>query len=479
MDATKKAEIVEYLQNRIRVTDTMLRAQVQGRDGKPYPQRPIYNEVIRHIRGFLGAGTEPRWIIIPGLRGVGKTTLLAQLFLRAIPRDEAQAFYLSIDEIVRQFKITLWELMEAYEEILRKPLELLDRPVFFFFDEVHYDPDWDAAIKTFYDRSKNIFVICTGSSATLLRKQISADSARRAYILEMLPLRFTEYMHLLENKDLFSDVSKEITSILFGSSTAAEVVERLTDFKDRVATYWATVGKTDIDRFFTYGTLPFTLIIPDEQVILNQLDQVLQRIIYTDIAQVNRFDTETLTKLYRLVYMLSESNEVSMTKMATLLDVSKDTVRSMLNALENADVVHRAPAHGSQATQARKPIKYLFTSPAIRYFLLTRRDSARALEDTKGKLFEDVAGLLLRYALQHRLDASLTYDAIPEGADFIVRFSLKRIPIEVGYNKNSTKQVQTSLKRHKSSYGLLITNTEDLSYSNSIATIPLQYFLLL
>jgi len=75
-------EILKYVQNQLVQAPFRLRSYTQDEQGNKYPQRNIYVKVDKYFRDFLyNPEARDRWIIIPGLRGVGKTTILAQLFL--------------------------------------------------------------------------------------------------------------------------------------------------------------------------------------------------------------------------------------------------------------------------------------------------------------------------------------------------------------------------------------------------------------
>ena len=76
------------------------------------------------------------------------------------------------------------------------------------------------------------------------------------------------------------------------------------------------------------------------------------------------------------------------------------------------------------------------------------------------------------------------YDSGKTGADFIVmptQVKKEAIPIEVGWNKTTSKQVAVTAKRIKSSrYNLVITDCElSLDRSNATVFVPLQTFLLM
>lgn len=479
MNRKRKEEFLKYIQTAITQTEFRLRGNIVDNKGNLFPKRNAFVIFRKYIKDFVEKGIEPRWVVMPGLRGVGKTTLMAQLFFLNFAQKNVYKFYLSVDEIVRRFSASLWDVIEVYEEVLGKRIEQLDHKLILFFDEVQYDSQWDSAIKSLYDRSKNVFVLCTGSSSILLKKQISSDSARRAYFEELYPMSFTEYVKLRYNKYPEKSLASKIKEAILESNNADEVFRKLTILKNFVSRYWLKVDALEIQQFLKFGTLPFSLVIKEEAVILNQLEQILQKIIYTDIPQLTNFDKETLNKIYALVYMISDSFEVSLTNLSSVLEISKDTLSLVLSALENADFLYKVAPYGSHYKQVRKPYKYLFATPAFRYLLLSSKESISVFDNFKGKLLEDVVGLYLRRILQGYRNISLTYDSSKEGADFIIKKDGKKIIIEVGFGYKGIKQVEYTLKRIKGDYGLVISESDKLEIKENIVKLPLYYFLLM
>ena len=478
MDKNQKSEFITYLRNQIAQTDFRLRGYVVDKQGVFYPQRSAYIVFCKYIKDFYAKDIEPRWIVMPGLRGVGKTTLLAQLFLNELRYSDNYKFYLSIDEVVRRFGATLWDVMECYEEILGKRLEKLDKKLFIFLDEIQYDSKWDAALKSFYDRSKKIFILCTGSSAILLRKQLSADSARRAYFEELYPMSFIEYIKLKHKKFPTKGLSEIIRESLINSNSAQDVFNGLVQIKKQVADYWLELDKMEIDYYVKFGTMPFSLVIQEETVIFNQLEQMVQKIIFTDIPQIANFDRETLNKTYALIYAISDSSTVSLTSLSNQLQISKDTLALIFKSLEEAGFLQKIIPYGSHYKQVRKPHKYLFATPSFRLLFLSTKESISAFSIYKGKLLEDVVGFYLRRIIPKYGDIFLTYDSARAGADFIVRRGDRKIAIEVGYGEKGLQQAGYSLERIEGNFGLVVSES-DLSLHNNILKVPLSYFLLL
>lgn len=474
-----KKEFVRFLNANLSQQDLRIRGNILDENGNPYPKRSAFVLFKKYIQDFLKENVEPRWIVLSGLRGVGKTTLLSQLFYDVIPEKEVIKIYLSVDEPVKRFGASLWDIVDGYEIILGKRLEEMKEKIFLFFDEVQYDKNWDSAIKSFYDRNKNIFIFCTGSSSLLLKSQTNVDVARRAYFEELYPMDFKEYIMLKLKKYPSKGLSEKIKNIILKANSAREMYTEFLKIEKMIKEYWFGIDDFEINRYFKYGTLPFSLKIKEEGVILNHLNFALQRIIYTDIPEMINFDRGTLNKIYALVYLLSESFEISLTKLATILEISKDTLSDILISLENSGLIQRIPPYGSHYKQVRKPYRYLFLSPAFRFLLLSGKESIANFENFKGKLLEDVIGMYLRKMIQKYLDASINYDSTKGGANFILRINNKKIVIEVGYGKKEIKQVEYTIQKINGNYGILISTEEEISFKNNIIKVPLKYFLLI
>ncbi|MDO8527145.1 MAG: ATP-binding protein [Deltaproteobacteria bacterium] len=481
MNTTVREELTEHIRSQIAQTDFRLKGNVVDKQGTPYPQRNAFVLFQKFIRDYCNTDSEPRWIIIPGLRGVGKTTLLAQLFLRTLPNEGVHKFYLSVDEVVRRFNVGLWDVMEVYETLIGKKLERLDNKLFLFLDEVHYDPKWDAALKSFYDRTKNIFIVCTGSSAILLRKQLSADSARRAYFAELYPMSFSEYGKLKMNRYPEKGLGEAIKKALFEAQNADEAQNQLKALEPQVNQYWLGIDKFEIDHYLKFGTLPFSLTIKEDAVTFNQMEQMLQKIVFGDIGQMVNFDKETLNKIYALVYILADSQEISLDGISEALGggISKDTVVRMLTALIHAGLLERVAPHGAPGGQVKKPYKFLFSTPAFRFLLLSDRESVLHYENFKGKMLEDMVGLYLRRLFKSHGENSLTYDSAKGGADFILRRGKQTIVIEVGFGEKGFQQAEFTLERTKGTYGLIIDRSEKIHKKDKILKVPLSFFLLI
>ena len=83
-------------------------------------------------------------------------------------------------------KVRLLDILNVYEEILGKVFENLNTPFYLLIDEIHYEKDWAIILKSIYERSNKVFILCTGSSALSL--QTNADTSRRSYFDKVFKL---------------------------------------------------------------------------------------------------------------------------------------------------------------------------------------------------------------------------------------------------------------------------------------------------
>ena len=68
-----------YVQQQLALQQSRLNHYVQNGEGALYPSRSAKRLLDHYIDRFQQSGEARRWILVPGLPGTGKTTLLAQL----------------------------------------------------------------------------------------------------------------------------------------------------------------------------------------------------------------------------------------------------------------------------------------------------------------------------------------------------------------------------------------------------------------
>ena len=480
--------INQYVQNQLSRAPLLLQSYTQDEQGNKYLTRNAFIRLQKLMRDFDQGQQEIRIVAIPGLRGVGKTTLLAQLYMDLYPQQPANLFYLSTDQVVNVLNSDLNTVLEEYQSITGNSFEALSHKVYLFIDEIHFDKKWASILKMIYDRSKNIFVICTGSSALSL--QSTPDLARRVILEKLYPMNFTEYVLLktkylsMQNKAIaikfpVKGLKEALKTYLFGSVDAKTCFTHLQGISTQVAQYWTGIDRLEIDKFLRFGSMPFTLTLQDEarsQMLTNQL---IDKVVEKDLADLGSFTKDTLELIKNILLMVAASSEVSFTSLAnSLSDISVNTLINVFNALEKAEMLIRVYPYGSAYKKVRKPSKYHFMTPAVRHSLLSIVEGESAYRNHKGKYLEDIVALTLYGEFGAKLSSPIFYDSAKGGADFVLSLAGKKIAIEVGHGNKDTRQVQATLQKIKGDYGLVISNSQ-LAQEDNIVKVPLEYFLLM
>ncbi|MDR1721971.1 MAG: AAA family ATPase, partial [Methanobrevibacter sp.] len=189
--------------------------------------RTVYSQLKREIDNFINGEVENRFIVMTGLRGVGKTTLIFQLYNYLFEEKKInndRILYLSLDDLT-SFGENIRNAIDVFiYDIHQRSPTTLDEELFIFIDEAQYDKNWSLSGKIIFDSSKKIFMIFTGSSA--LELEMNVDAARRTKKEYVYPLSFKEYLSLKYKIQTPNEISYELRNlILKGESEKIEKME--------------------------------------------------------------------------------------------------------------------------------------------------------------------------------------------------------------------------------------------------------------
>lgn len=474
--------------------DNLLAGYIYSEDGKLRPTRFVYLTLQYYLTRLLDGRLEDinKIVLLPGIRGVGKTTLLSQLYffekyLNPIKNkglsDNApklvNRIYISADKLFSE-GFSLRDFFNFYEESIAGNFSDANKKTLILIDEIQYDKNWGLFLKLLYDKTKrykNVLIIATGSSALMLNRQ-NADLIRRSTVEEIFPLKFIEYLLLRSNIFPQKGLSQEIKNALFFSDTVKEAYDELRNLEKKVFTAWSEIGESEITkkRYFEVGAFPFALDIASTPLAMDRIrDMLLVNIAQKDLILLGDFDAETLVKIPDLLYLLASSDETTTGKISNALKINERTLSKALDALLRAEIIFEILPYGRPYSQIKKSAKYLFIVPSIRISLLGGIVSA----GLSGKPLEDYMALV--FAKELAKDAQFFYDYSSNGADFILRLKDKKeIVLEVGLGKEKTGQVMDTLKKTegRGKYGIVV-GSERLEQSNAnVLKVPIEYLLL-
>ncbi|MCX6736937.1 MAG: DUF4143 domain-containing protein [Candidatus Parcubacteria bacterium] len=331
-----------------------------------------------------------------------------------------------------------------------------------------------------YDRSNKVFVICTGSSAVSL--QTNPDVIRRAIFEKLFPTSFGEFLMIKDEKYQVKDFKNNIKDALFFSESAKEAYDKLKNLEHPILNFWSEVDRHYIDEYLKIGTLPFAIKIKDEARIYQAIIVLLDKVINQDMQSLGRFDIKTISYIKRTLFLLAESEILSIQNLSKTLETSINTISNILEVLEYAELLIRVMPYGSNFKKVRKPSKYLFMSSAIRSAFLSVAGNPSIFNQQKGHLMEDIVAMTLYREFVATSRGALNYDSSKGGADFILTIAEKNIiPIEVGMGEKPNKQVRKTMKKIGSAkYGIVISKDSlTLLEDANVIKVPLDYFLLI
>lgn len=446
--------------------------------------RQAFWEIKDHLDKFRRKEIASQWFILPGLRGVGKTTILTQLYLD-LPSNTPHKFFLSLERI-HLLNAKIKDVLAVIEELVVEQLEALEQPVYLFIDEVQYLDKWALGLKIAFDRMPRVFIVCTGSSA--IKLQSNPDVARRSLTIPVYPLDFTEYIAFkhhyksLPAPSKSNDLQEKLRQALLESRNYQGVFAQLQKLRGDVSLYWKNLNaQACIKDYMRFGSLPFTLKIEGNSSKWRTVDALLEESLAKDVSHLARTQSSVSMLFPGLLRLLAELDTISLHRLSKIIGLNKRTLINMLSSLCSAEILNPIRPSGSAYRQVNRPNKYLFTTPAMRLTLAMKAgltdDSRSGIE---GRLMEDVVGLYLKRIVPGGL---VHYDSKPGGADFIL-FNFgsadTAIPIEVGLKKRRADQAWQTLQRTKGKYGLVVTNTGlDIEPEMATVFVPLEYFLLI
>jgi predicted AAA+ superfamily ATPase len=475
------------------VLKQLIEGYIYDETGNLLPTRSIFLKFKKIIGKFLSNKISEieKIILMPGLRGVGKSTILAQIFSleKFLKIDEDKEIFENIGKLDERLyldvsllhaeQISLNDFFKFYEDVKGFRFERPKKKILILLDEIHFDEKWDLFLKNLFDRTKghkDVLVIATGSSA--LEINMIADLSRRVEVLPVLPLNFSEYL-ILKGKYFPAELSEKIRQIIFSSQDANQVFRELQKVEKEVSRYFiSNVPPGAINDFFEVGGFPSALMVQNKQKAMEKIKSVIDGIIVKDILKLKRFETHTIAKINDLLYLLAQSDIVSYQKLQLTLKIQRpETLENLIEVLIVSGLLVKVNAYGQTYGSVRKTPKFLFVTPSLRSAILNNI----YLPGTEGKKLEDYFILIFQDIKRNgKFDFSrIFYDSAEGGADFILNVK-ENIVVELGFNKEETKQVQKTAKKvKKMRYGLIFGSRNLELVENSIVKIPLKFLLLM
>ena len=351
-------------------------------------------EIVREQMNTIN--WESRLVSIRGSRGVGKTTLMRQYIRKTYGVNAGEALYCVMDSMYFT-NHTLLSLAERFYMMGGKHL---------FLDEVHKYPTWSREIKEIYDLYPDLHVTFTGSSLLQILNA-DADLSRRVLIYTMSGLSFREFIHFYKAIQLPAHTLEEILTDAYA----------VCDEVCRVCRPQAL-----FEEYLRVGYYPFYDGVDVEYY--SRIENVVSFIIDQEMTQFCGVEPAYTRKLKAMLLFLADNlpYEVNISKLASYLEINKNTVLSYLDSMRRAELLHLLYADNKSVTKMQKPDKIYLHNPNMIY-ALGRQQNIGTLRE---------CFVVNQLAVGHSVEYGKTH------GDFLID---GRITIEVGGQDKSFDQI--------------------------------------
>jgi len=370
---------------------------------------PLWSNLLDRTESFdaiLPNISNKQVVFLTGLRRIGKTSLM-KLCIKYLINEKKinplHILYVSMDDFLFIGK-SIIEIVESFKTIHKIKNE---EQVYLFLDEITFVDEYELQLKNLYDKG-NSKIFASSSSASLLKKQ-KGYLTGRSITLEVLPLSFEMY---LQFKNIV--VSKADEHLLE------------TYFKDYLLT----------------GGIP-EYVLTNDAVYINEL---MDNIIYKDIAAINGIRQTQQLKEYFLLLMERSGKTMSINKVAKVLGISTETSKRYFDMFCDTFIVSPVTRFGKLNEQLVSPKKIYCCDTGIRTFYTGERDW--------GALFENYAFLRLKH-----MNLSYIYENTIE-LDFI---SQNKVLMECKFhNEMLSEKQQLLFDNFKATEKYIVRNYNDI-----------------
>ena len=254
-------------------------------------------------------------VVLTGMRRTGKTTLCRMLF-EHIKSDNK--VFLDMENPIEQ---KIFEEKD-YNNILLNLAEFKIDPrkkSYIFLDEVQMMPAAIKAVKYLYDHY-NIKFFLTGSSSFYLKSLFSESLAGRKFVFEIFPLDFEEFL-IFKNKKI--ECQKNF---------------KQKDLRKNQIRYEKI--KKDYEEYLEFGGFPSVVLTASKIDKKFRLNDIFKSYFEKDVRTLADFKEISAFRNLILLLMQRVGSKIEISKLASEIGVSRETIYSYLSFLEATYFVH-------------------------------------------------------------------------------------------------------------------------------------------
>ncbi|MEA3323811.1 MAG: ATP-binding protein [Euryarchaeota archaeon] len=373
------------------------------------------------LRRYMEAG---EILLLVGARRTGKSTLVYQIIKDLLQNGTPPEaiLFVNLDEPLFQSRSKdpahLTGLIEHHLAQHSQELRF-----YVFLDEIQSQYYWVQAVKTLHDVRKDIKIVLTGSTSTLLQSEISTKLSGRYFHITVYPLSFAEYLN-------FKHVRRPTT------------IEMIRHFGD----------------YLEYGAFPRVVLEDDRDLKREILKNYFQTIYLKDIIYPNniRNNKDVFDLLYFAISNVGKS--FSYSSIGKTLGIASETVKEYLWYAESSYLLYTL-------TKYDVSVKKQIANPKKLYCLDTGLVNSVSFKfsENRGRLLENLVCTALR-----RVNKEIYYHKGNYECDFLLRDGLKvtsALQVTLSLQDDATRKREIrglleAMKAHNLDKGTIISEKE-------------------
>ncbi|MBQ6726209.1 MAG: ATP-binding protein [Bacteroidales bacterium] len=299
---------------------------------------------------------DERLSAIVGPRGVGKTTIILQYIKSNYERLTPKVLYATLEDLY----FSTHTLMDLAETFVMRGGEHL------FLDEIHRYPTWSKEIKLIYDTFPKLKITISGSSLLQILNA-EADLSRRCITHTMQGLSFREFLRFYKN------INIPIASLTDILTTPADICGSVNSLCKPIPYF---------HEYLRYGYFPYYMEGHDHYY--EKVNNVVNYVISSEMPLVCKIENVNVRKVQMLLSVISGlvPYEIDISKLALMMQASRNTVINYLNYLNQAKIINLLYSDISSLKKVQKPDKMYLENANMLYALTLNQTHVGTARET-------------------------------------------------------------------------------------------------
>jgi predicted AAA+ superfamily ATPase len=318
-----------------------------------------HNSLLKHKRGTIRRelADEIDWsqrlIAIKGSRGVGKTTFLLD-YIREHHANDKACLYINLNNLF----FTEKGLVPFIDEFYKRGGKIL------LLDQIHKYPEWARGLRICYEQYSDLKIIFTASS--ILRIKTNEVLKDLVHVYYLNGLSFREFLNYESGNQ-------------FPHYTLDELLNNHESIVDEILAKVRPLAY--FGDYLKFGYYPS---YQDEKSFMDNLLKMINLLLEFDITYLNQIELKYLSKLKKLLYIISCNVpfQPNISKLANDVETSRATIMNYLRYLKNARLIRLLNSPDCYKDASKKPNKVYLHNTNLLYAIAPDNVNESNLRET-------------------------------------------------------------------------------------------------